>query len=360
MFVSLSLRPGFKTLGLAPALLAMRAVLVAVAAALCVGSARAQSVESFYQGKTITLVLFTTAASIYDTYARMLVRVVPRHIPGHPALLIKYMPGAGGVLAARHLAEVAPRDGTTIGGLSPTLIFEPLLSANAVNVDFQKFGWLGSMSESTAIYVSWKTSPVKTARDLFDHDLIIPGTGAASETTVITRALNGILGTRLKVIQGYAGAVAGLLALERGEVDGGFPTLEALHALHPAWLTDHSLNFLFQTRQAPDPEIADVPTVMSLAGNESQRRDLQFLFPRNAFGRPYATPPGVPADRLRALQEAFAAAVNDPELLAEAEKLHIPIRLTGADELAATIREKYATPAEVVERVRRYVPKDAQ
>src|SRR5215472_16938709 len=173
MFVSFSLRPWFETRGLEPALLTMRAAIVAIAVALGAGPARAQSVESFYQGKTVTLVLFTTAASIYDTYARMLVRVMPRHIPGHPALLMKYMPGAGGVLAARHLAEVAPRDGTTIGGLSPTLIFEPLLGANAVNVDFQKFGWLGSMSESTAIYVSWKTSPVKTARDLFEHDLII-------------------------------------------------------------------------------------------------------------------------------------------------------------------------------------------
>jgi len=334
---------------------------ISAAFAFCAFSASgasAQSVENFYQGKTVTIVLFTTAGSIYDTYARLLARVLPRHIPGHPALLIKYMPGAGGVLAARHLAEIAPRDGTTIGGLSPALIFEPLLASNAANVDFLKFGWLGSMSESTAIYVSWKTSQVRTARDLFERELLIAGTGAAAETTIISRALNGILGTRIKLIQGYAGSVAGLLALERGEVDGGFPTLEALHTLHPDWLAERTLNLLFQTRQQPDPEIAEVPTVMSLAGNENQRKDLQFLFPRNAFGRPYASPPGLPADRLKALQAAFSASVNDPELIAEAEKLHIPVRLTSADELAGTIREKYATPADVVERVRRFIPKE--
>jgi tripartite-type tricarboxylate transporter receptor subunit TctC len=334
-------------------------LLVACAlAGLDASRARAQAIEDFYQGKTVTIILFTTPGSIYDTYARLLARFLPKHIPGHPTLLVKYMPGAGGVLAARHLAEIAPRDGTTIGGLSPALIFEPLLGENAASVDFLKFGWLGSMSESTAVYVSWKTSKVKTARDLLERELLIAGTGAAAETTIISRAINGILGTKIKLIQGYAGSVAGLLALERGEVDGGFPTLEALHTLHPDWLADKTLNLLFQTRQTPDPEIAEVPTVTSLAANAEQRKDLQFLFPRNAFGRPYATPPGTPADRLKALQAAFAATVNDPALTAEAAKLHIPIALTSADELANTVKEKYATPAEVVERVRRFILKE--
>jgi tripartite-type tricarboxylate transporter receptor subunit TctC len=327
-------------------------------AGLNASCARAQTVQEFYQGKTITIILFTTSGSIYDTYGRLLANFFPRHMPGHPSLLVKYMPGAGGVLAARHLAEIAPRDGTTIGALSPTLIFEPLLSANTANVDFLKFGWLGSMSESTALYVSWKTSKVKTARDLFERELLIPGTGAAAETTIISKAINGILGTKIKLVQGYAGSVAGLLALERGEVDGGFPTLEALHTLHPDWLHGNTLNLLFQTRQIPDPEIAEVPTVTSLAADDAQRRDLQFLFPRNAFGRPYATPPGIPADRLKALQNAFAATVNDPDLKAEASKLSVPLMLTTANELANTIKEKYSTPSDVVERVRRLITQE--
>jgi tripartite-type tricarboxylate transporter receptor subunit TctC len=319
---------------------------------------RAQAGEPFYQGKTITIVLFTTSGSIYDTYARLLARFLPAHIPGHPSVLVKYMPGAGGVLAARNLAEVAPRDGTTIGGLSPSLIFEPLLSSNASNVDFLKFGWLGSMAESTAIYASGKASKVRTARDLFTQEMLIPGTGAAAETTIVTKAIDGILGTRIKLIQGYAGSVAGLLAFERGEVDGLFPTLEALQTLRPTWLRDGTLKVLFQTRQVPDPEIADVPTVLSLASTEGQRKDLQFMFPRNAFGRPFATPPGVPPDRLKLLQDAFAATVADPALRFETDKLKIPLMLTNADELAATIRKKYATPPEVVERVRQFIAKE--
>lgn len=321
--------------------------------------AHAQSAQEFYKGKTISIVLFTTPGSIYDTYARLLSRYLSKHVPGQPMVVVRNMSGAGGLQAARHLAEVAPRDGTTIGGLSRALIFEPLLGKNVAQVDYLKFGWLGSMSQSTAVYVSWKgRSKVETAQDLFHQELLIPGTGAAAETTIITTAINGILGTKMKLVQGYAGSVAGLLALERGEVDGGFPTLEALKTVHPDWLRDGKLNMLFQTRPTPDPEIASVPTVISLARTDDQRADLRFLFPRDAFGRPYVTPPGVPADRLKALQNAFAATVRDPEVIAETAKLKIPLALTSGNELATIVRESYATPAEVVERVRRHMPRD--
>jgi tripartite-type tricarboxylate transporter receptor subunit TctC len=340
-----------------------RSPLLLAAAIAALGSmatpARAQSVEEFYRGKTVSIVLFTTPGSIYDTYARLLSRHLPKHLPGQPTVVVRNMSGAGGLQAARHLAEAAPRDGTTIGGVSRALIFEPLLGKNVAQVDYRKFGWLGSMSQSTAVYVSWKErSKIKTAEDLFSQELMIAGTGAAAETTIITTAINGILGTKIKLVQGYAGSVAGLLALERGEVDGGFPTMEALKTVHPDWLREGKLNFLFQTRQVPDPEIASVPTVISLARNEEQRKDLLFLFPRDAFGRPYVTPPGLPADRLKALQNAFAATVTDPEVKAETTKLRIPLALTSGDELEAIVREMYATPAEVVERVRRHMPKD--
>ena len=326
---------------------------------LCGTNAQAQSIEEFYRGKTLSIILFTTPGSIYDTYARLLARYLPRHLAGQPSVVVKNMSGAGGLQAARHLNEAAPRDGTTIGGLSRALIFEPLLGKNVAQVDYRKFGWLGSMSQSTAVYVSWKgRSKIETAQDLFTQELLIAGTGAAAETTIITTAINGIVGTRIKLIQGYAGSVAGLLALERGEVDGGFPTMEALKTVHPDWLRDGKLNLLFQTRQMPDPEIASVPTVISLAKTEEQQQDLRFMFPRDAFGRPYVTPPGLPPDRLKALQDAFAATVNDPELAAETEKLNIPLALTSGEELEAIVREMYATPPEVVERVKRYMPKD--
>src|SRR5205807_5170239 len=128
----------------------------------------------------------------------------------------------------------------------------------------------------------------------------------------------------------------------------------------PEWLRGNALNLLFQARQVPDPEIMDVPTVTDLAGTEDQRKDLQFLFPRNAFGRPYATPPGIPATRLKILQDAFAAAADDPELRAEMAKLGIPVTPTTAEALANAINEKYATPADVVERVRKLIATESK
>ena len=135
---------------------------------------------------------------------------------------------------------------------------------------------------------------------------LVPGTGAASETTVVTSVLNAVLGTKIKLIQGYAGQPrAAFLAMEQGEVDGGFPNLDTLKTLYPEWIPDHKLNLLFQTRKVPDPELAQVPTAISLARTDQQRKVLEFMFPRDTIGRPFMTPPGVPADRLKALQDAF-------------------------------------------------------
>lgn len=324
----------------------------------CVWSApaRAQSVEDFYRGKTITITMFSTPGSAYDIYARLLAQHMPKHIPGRPQMLVKSLPGAGGLLAARNIAEVAPRDGTVIGALSKTLIYEPLLGKNAAKVDYLKFGWLGSMSQSTPLYVSWKTSKVKTAFDLFEHELLIPATGAGSETTIVTNAINGLLGTKFKLIEGYSGSIQALQALESGEVDGGFPTLESLKTLHPDWMRENKINVLFQARRVPDPEVGHVPPVTALARSDIQRKTLEFLFPEDVIGRPFLTPPGVPADRLAALQRAFAAAVTDPELVADARKINVPVQLTDGESLARVVRDAYATAPDIVERVRAVIP----
>jgi tripartite-type tricarboxylate transporter receptor subunit TctC len=328
----------------------------AVAILFGLQNARAQTVEDFYKGKTITIVEFSVAGGPYDIYARLLAPFLSKHLPGHPTVVVNLMPGAGGLKAARYLYEAAPKDGTTIGELSQTLIFEPLLGNTTGNVAYQKFGWLGSMSQSTALIVAWKTSTVKKAQDLFDHDLMIAGTGAGSETTVVLSALNGILGTRMKIIQGYAGSPAAMVAMEQGEVDGAFPTSDTL-TLHPDWLNDHKVNILIQTRQIPDPAFAQVPTAISLAKTDRQRQDLQFLFPRDTIGRPFMAPPGVPADRLKALQDAFAAAVQDPELIALAKQGKNRIELTRGEDLAKVIKDEYATPANIVADVRAVIPK---
>ena len=332
--------------------------LLGAVAALAATTVHAQAPEPFYKGKTISIVCFSGPGGPYDTYSRLLARHLGRHIEGQPAVVVRNMPGAGGITAARHIAEVAARDGTVIGSLSRTLIYEPLLGANAAKIDYSKMGWIGSMGQSTAVYVSWHTSRIKTVQDLFQNDLLIAGTGAGSETTVVSSALNGILGTKLKLIHGYDGSPAAMQALESGEVDGGFPTMEGLKTTRPDWIREKKINFLFQARQVPDPELPGVPTANSLAKTDLQMQSLNFIFPRDVIGRPYLTPPGVPAAQLKILQDAFAATMADPELIADAAKINVPIDLTTGADLAKVIGDAYATPRSVIDYVRQFIPKE--
>ena len=318
-------------------------------------AAAAEPGDPFYKGKTLSLVVFTSPGGAYDTYSRLLSRHLPRHIEGQPTIVVRNMPGAGGVTAARYLAESAPRDGTVMASLSRTLIYDPLLSKNGVKIDYPRFGWLGSMAQSTAVYISWANAKVKKVEDLYTHELLIADTGAASETNVVSSVLNGVLGMKLKLINGYEGSAAALKALEAGEIDGSFPTMEALQTTRPDWIRDKKINILFQTRQKPDLNLPGVPTANSLAKSDTQRQALDFMFPRDVIGRPFAMPPGVAPARLTQLQEAFAAALRDGELVAEAEKMRIPLELTTGGDLAQVIGDAYATPDAIVAHVRQFV-----
>ena len=313
--------------------------------------------EQFFRGRTLSIICFSGPGGPYDTYSRLLARHLGKHLTGQPNVIVRNMPGAGGITAARHIAEVAARDGTAIGSLSRTLIYDPLLGANPANIDYSKMGWLGSMAQSTPVYVSWYTSRIKNVGDLRLNDLMIAGTGAGSETTVVSSVLNGVLGTRLKLIHGYGGSPAALKAMESGEVDGGFPTMESLKTTRPDWIRDKKINFLLQARQIPDQDLPEVPTANSLATSNLQRQALDFMFPRDVIGRPFMTPPGVPVLQLKLLQDAFAETVNDPELLAEAGKINVPILLTSGVDLQKVISDAYSTRQEIIDYVRQFIPR---
>ena len=314
--------------------------------------AAAQSAEDFFRGKTINMIVYSDAGSSYDTYARVLSRHMPAQIPGQPTMIVKNMVGAGGLTATRFLYNTAPRDGTTLGTISRGIPFEPLLGNTVVEFDPLKFIWLGSMSKETTMYVSWHTARVKTAQDLMTTELLLAGTGAGADSEVISHALNGILGTKIKLISGYKGASNAAIALERGEIEGIYWTWNGINTTHPAWITDKSLNLLFQTRSSPHPELPHVPLVTVLAKTDEQRQALALLFARDVLGRPFLAPPEVPADRVSALRTAFNAAVKTPALLADADKGKMEIELVTASEVEDLIRKAYATPVAVVNRVK--------
>lgn len=318
--------------------------------------AAADPVEDFYRGKAMTVIVYSPAGSAYDLYARLLSRHMPRHIPGSPNMVAKNMVGAGGLTAARYLFTAAPKDGSVIGTVNRGLPFMPLLGRNA-NLEFEplRFTWLGSMSTETAVAVSWHTSPVRTSRDLFEREFIVGGTGAGSNSESIPAVLNGLLGTRFKIISGYDGVTNASLAMERGEIEGfAAYSWVALKATRSDWIRDKKLNYLFQTGTTPHPEIpADVPLVGSLAKTDADRQALRLLFTQEVLGRPFLAPPDVPADRAAALRAGFSASMKDPALLAEGASARMELELVTAEDVERVIRDAFATPADVVERTRK-------
>jgi tripartite-type tricarboxylate transporter receptor subunit TctC len=208
------------------------------------------------------------------------------------------------------------------------------------------------MSKETTMYVSWHASKIKKAEDILEKEFLVAGTGAGADSEVISRALNGLLGAKIKLISGYKGASNAALALERGEIEGIYWTWNGINTTHPDWITNKTLNLLFQTRSTPHPELPDVPLVTVLAKTDEQRQAMELMFSRDVLGRPFNAPPEIPADRAKVLRDAFNAAVKDPALLADADKGKMEIELVTGEEVEGIIRKAYATPKPIVERVR--------
>ncbi|HEY4135918.1 MAG TPA: hypothetical protein VGO34_11975 [Alphaproteobacteria bacterium] len=318
-------------------------------------SAPNQSAEDFYRAnRTMTLIVYTTAGSTYDLYGRVLVRHMPRYIPGEPTIVAKNMIGAGGLLATRYLYSQAPRDGLTFGTIGRGLAFEPLLGGSkTVDFDPLKFLWLGSMNRESTLAVSWHTSQVKTAQDLFTKELMVAGTGAGADSQIIPNALNGLLGTKFKIIAGYDSVTNAALAMERGEIEGlGYWSWSALKSSKPTWAPEGKVNLLFQTSLKPHPELPNVPLVTSLARSDEERQALELIFARETLGRPFLAPPELPADRGKLLRDAFDRTMTDKAFLADAEKAKMEVELVTGEEVEALLRKVYATPEAIVERTR--------
>ena len=315
-------------------------------------SALQQSAKEFYPGKKIEMIVYSTAGSTYDLYARLLARHMPHFLPGEPTMIVKNMVGAGGLTATRYLYSQAPRDGTTIGTISRGIPFEPLLGGSAtVEFDPLKFLWLGSMSRESSLAISWHTSDVKTAQDLLTKELLVAGTGAGADSQIVPNALNGLISTKFKIIPGYASLTTATLAMERGEVAGfAYWSWGAIKSSKPRWVPEKQINLLFQTGNHPD--ISNVPNVKVLAKTENDRQALDLLFARDVMARPFLGPPEVPADRAQALRAAFTGAMKDAQLLKEAQQAQMEIELVDGQELESLLKTSFAAPKEVIERVR--------
>ncbi|MCC6890128.1 MAG: hypothetical protein IT536_16480 [Hyphomicrobiales bacterium] len=339
-----------------------RVVLVGSVATVAVGSdpARSQSVADFYKGKTVSVVIGYPAGGGFDVSARLLMRHMPRHLPGNPTMIAKNMPGAGSVRAANYLYGIAPKDGTEFGIIGPAVPFGPLWSRDGVSFEATKYNWLGSLDRWTSIAFVWNTAKAQTLDAARRTEVLVGATGAGDMTVTFPRLTNALLGTKFKIVPGYQGTPDLSLAIERGEVEGRLGWCwDCLKQDKPDWVRGKKITVLLQFAFAKHPELTDVPLVMDLAKNDTDRQIMRLAFGNLEMARPFLAPPGVPADRVAALRAAFEATAKDPAFVDEARKLNIPINVASSREIETLLRDVYATPQSIVDRAAKII-NDAQ
>jgi tripartite-type tricarboxylate transporter receptor subunit TctC len=336
----------------ARALASSIAALVAIAAA-AIGAAQAQTPEEFYRGKQIRMIVGHPPAGDYDSGGRLLAKYLSRHLPGHPSIVVQNMPTAASIAATNMLYTTAPKDGTMIGSFGRNLPSQAVLGHPNLQLDMRRFEWLGAVSRPRRICVSWHTSRVKRAEDLFTQELIVAGGGATSALSIVPTVINHVLGTKFRIVEGYKGFVESLLALQRGEVEG-ICNVEALIVMHEELIRERKVHILLYSEMtSPRP---DVPSVFQFVKDDEQAQFLRFAFSSTEFGRPYVFPPGVPADRVAAMRNAFKAALADPELMQEAGRANIDMSLTSPEDLLTLIDKLYATSPQTLDIVRKLLP----
>jgi tripartite-type tricarboxylate transporter receptor subunit TctC len=333
-------------------MLAVRGLAAALIALLTGTVTRADSPADFYKGRTLDFYIGYSVGGGYDLYARVIARHLGNHIPGNPTVLPKNMEGAGSLRLANWMFRVAPKDGSVIATIGRGTGFDPILGVKGATFDGTKFTWIGSANNEVSVCVAWNaTSGIKTFEDLFTKEMTVGGTSTSADTDAFPRILNGVLGTKMKIVSGYPGGNDVVLAMERGEVQGrcGW-SWSSVISTHKAWLEEKKMTVLTQLALQKHPELPNVPLIMDLAKTDEQKQILRLIFARQVMGRPYFAPPGVPADRAEVLRKAFMDTMQDKDFLADAEKAQLEITPVGGEEVQKLVTEVYATPPEIAKK----------
>ncbi|MGH6677035.1 MAG: Bug family tripartite tricarboxylate transporter substrate binding protein, partial [Xanthobacteraceae bacterium] len=286
----------------------------------------AQPIVDFYRGKTISLLCSSSAGGGYDALTRSVSKYLGAHIPGNPLVVVRNMPGAGGILAMNYLANVAPRDGLTIGQVQNNTPFEPLFGTKEADYDATKMTWLGTPSIETALLIVWHTSPVMTIADAKRIPMTAGASGANSTPSFYARLLNALLGLKLKIIAGYPGQNEAFLAMERGELDTYGDTFwSALTSTRPDWIKEKKIRILVQYGPEKEAALPNVPYGPDLVKSEDDKKLFEAAYAPLAAGRPFVAPLGLPPERTAALRAGLLATFKDPKFLAEAAKKRLVI-----------------------------------
>ena len=326
-------------------------ILGAMVGLVCATVASADPIAEFYKGKQISMIVPTGVGGGYDLYGRFLARHIGKHIPGNPTVVVRNLPGAGGILAANHLYQIAAPDGLTMGILQNTITLNQLAKTPSVKFDARKFNWLGNMSVSSSICAFSGPARDTAGKELFEKEVLI-GTSTGS-TNMVPMLLNSLAGTRLKLVRGYPASNAVKLAMESGEVNGicgwGWDGARVnARDMLSRGVAKVGLDIAIQ----PQPELRDlgVPYLMDLIPEGENKEVLKVILSTQVYNRPFALPPGVPADRVKALRDALVMVMKDPDVLAEAEKQGIDLAYLPPERIQELISLALDAPPRVQER----------
>ena len=321
-----------------------------------IGSAHAQSsVADFYRGKTIDLIIGYSPGGSYDLYARLVGRFLGDYIPGKPRVVPRNMPGAGSRAAASWIYNIGPKDGTVIGTGDQSLAVEQAMGDKGITIDVSKFQYIGNPAIDNNTTAAWHTSGIKTIEDAKTRDVPTGATGG-STSSQYPKAMNALIGTRFKIITGYPGGNEINLALEKGEVAvRGSNAWGAWKATRADWLRDKKINILVQIGLHKAPDLPDVPLMMDLATNENDRAVMKLLSASVEVGRPLFVAPGVPAERVKALRDAFNTMVKDPVFIETAKREGFDINPSTGEEMQKVVQDIIATPKEITARLQQII-----
>jgi tripartite-type tricarboxylate transporter receptor subunit TctC len=312
---------------------------------------RAQPVADFYHGQTLRMLVGYGPGGGYDIYARLVAEFLPRHLPGNPTIITQNMPGAGSFVAAKYMAEVAPKDGTIFGSLSQTLALDSVTS-NTAKIDISKFAYVGRVASNVDVGVTLPNKGIKTFDDVRKQEYTVGASGGGSTTVMYPTALNMFAGSKFKIVKGYTGTNDIELAMERGEVDilpaYGVP---GILVRHPGWIKNGEAVFLYQAALKRHRLLPNVPTMPELALDDGGRAVLYAIASTAEIGRSIITTPGVPPDRLTAVRAAFQAMLADPDFITAAESRNLTIDAARGEEMDDIVRNTLKTPPDVLARI---------
>jgi tripartite-type tricarboxylate transporter receptor subunit TctC len=334
--------------------------LLVAAAIMQVVPAGAQSAADFFRGKKLTLLIGYSAGGAYDLYARVLARHMGSHIPGNPTILPQNMPGAGSLVLANYLYNIAPKDGTVFATFARGMAMEPLIGGGKTQFDSTKFTWLGSATDEISVCATTQFSKVRTYEDMLTTEFSVGGEGGGSDPDTFAAVAKNLLGAKIKMVTGYPGGNEISLAIDRGELDGrcGW-SWTSIMSTKPDWIRDKKLNILLLMGLHRSPDLPDVPTILEKAKDDRQASIMKLIFTRQTLGRPFVAPPGLAEDRKEALRTAFDDTMKDPDFLAEAKQMGLEISPVSGAAVDRIVADLYATPSDILEETRKLINESA-